>query len=110
MVFFILNLKVENQKAKRVAAAKLMEEVAIANQATMKIKEEKILSEKLEDQRILEYQRARELRIKAEEDEKARIAQAKEIEFVGFVYESIGEFIALSRILEGLWDPTCGDQ
>lgn len=72
--------EVENQKAKRVAAAKLMEEVAIANQATMKIKEEKILSEKLEDQRILEYQRQRELRIKAEEDEKARIAQAKEDE------------------------------
>jgi len=57
-----------------------MEEVAIANQATMKIKEEKILSEKLEDQRILEYQRDKELRMRELEEEKARVAAEKEAE------------------------------
>ena len=42
------NVPQNNGKTKKIAAAKLMEEVAIANSATMKIKEEKILAERLE--------------------------------------------------------------
>merc|ERR1712100_486038 len=52
--------EVEQQKAKKVAAHRLMEEVNTANSAAMKIKEEKMLAEKLEDQKILEYQRQKE--------------------------------------------------
>merc|ERR1719217_1985541 len=47
--------EVEQQKAKKVAAARLMEEVNEANSAAMRIKEEKMLAEKLEDQKILDY-------------------------------------------------------
>lgn len=72
--------EIEGQKAKRIAAGKLMEEVAVANQATMKIKEEKILAERLDDQRILEYQRAKDKRERDIEEEKKRVAAEKEAE------------------------------
>mmetsp|Transcript_8803 Transcript_8803/g.21413 ORF Transcript_8803/g.21413 Transcript_8803/m.21413 type:complete len:515 (+) Transcript_8803:82-1626(+) len=72
--------EVELQKAKKVAAAKLMGEVAVANAATMKIKEEKILAERLDDQQILEYQRAKERREREIEEEKKRVAAEKEAE------------------------------
>jgi len=72
--------EIELQKSKRVAATKLMEEVAVTNQATMKIKEEKILAERLDDQRILEYQREKEKREREIEAEKQRVAAEKEAE------------------------------
>merc|ERR1719405_229687 len=72
--------EVEQQKAKKVAAHRLMEEVNTANAAAMKIKEDKMLAEKLEDQKILEYQRDRERRERELEDEKARLAEEKEKE------------------------------
>merc|ERR1719247_1665266 len=72
--------EVEQQKAKGVAAQRLMEEVNTANSAAMKIKEEKMLAEKLEDQKILEYQRSKEVRERELEEEKARIAAEKEKE------------------------------
>merc|ERR1719387_2961349 len=72
--------EVEQQKAKKVAAGRLMAEVNAANSAAMKIKEEKMLAEKLEDQKILEYQRDRERRERELEDEKAQLAAEKEAE------------------------------
>merc|ERR1712066_130939 len=48
--------EVEQQRQKKVAAERLMLEVNTANSAAMKIKEEKMLVEKLEEQKILEYQ------------------------------------------------------
>merc|ERR1719440_362260 len=72
--------EVETQKAKKTAAARLMDEVNEANAAAMKIKEEKMLAEKLEDQKILDYQKARELREREAEEEKARAAAEKEKE------------------------------
>merc|ERR1712194_960538 len=72
--------ELEGQRAKRMAAAKLMEGVAIANSATMKIKEEKILAERLEEQKILEYQKARDRREREIEEEKKKIAEEKEAE------------------------------
>merc|ERR1719262_1762492 len=64
--------EVEQQKAKKVAAARLMEEVNEANSAAMRIKEEKMLAEKLEDQKILDYQKAKEKREREGEEEKAK--------------------------------------
>merc|ERR1719440_1723760 len=72
--------EVEQQKAKKIAAHRLMEEVNTANSAAMKIKEEKMLAEKLEDQKILEYQRQKEVRERELEEEKARLAAEKEKE------------------------------
>ncbi|CAD7972667.1 unnamed protein product [Amoebophrya sp. A25] len=72
--------EIELQKAKKVAASKLMAEVAVANAATMKIKEEKILAERLDDQQILEYQRAKELREREIEEEKKKVAAEREAE------------------------------
>merc|ERR1719478_9173 len=72
--------EVEQQKAKKIAANRLMEEVNTANSAAMKIKEEKMLAEKLEDQKILDYQRQKEIREREIEEEKARLAAEKEAE------------------------------
>lgn len=72
--------EIEGQKAKRLAAAKLMGEVAEANGSTMRIKEEKLLAERLDDQRILEYQRAKEQHQRELEAEKKRVAEEKEAE------------------------------
>merc|ERR1719253_1868300 len=54
--------EVEQQKQKKMAAGRLMVEVNAANTAAMKIKEEKMLAEKLEEQKIIEYQENREQR------------------------------------------------
>eukprot|EP00927_Polykrikos_kofoidii_P065028 TRINITY_DN60826_c0_g1_i1.p1 TRINITY_DN60826_c0_g1~~TRINITY_DN60826_c0_g1_i1.p1 ORF type:complete len:522 (-),score=180.02 TRINITY_DN60826_c0_g1_i1:74-1639(-) len=72
--------EVEQQKQKKMAAERLMQEVNHANTAAMKIKEEKMLAEKLEEQKIIEYQEAREQRERELEDEKARVAAEKEKE------------------------------
>merc|ERR1719401_1828499 len=70
----------EQQRQKKVAAERLMKEVNTANSAAMKIKEEKMLAEKLEEQKILDYQEAKEQRERDLEEEKARIAAGKEKE------------------------------
>eukprot|EP00747_Dinoflagellata_sp_TGD_P162038 gnl/TRDRNA2_/TRDRNA2_179192_c0_seq1.p1 gnl/TRDRNA2_/TRDRNA2_179192_c0~~gnl/TRDRNA2_/TRDRNA2_179192_c0_seq1.p1 ORF type:complete len:519 (+),score=219.78 gnl/TRDRNA2_/TRDRNA2_179192_c0_seq1:105-1661(+) len=72
--------EVESQKQKKVAAARLMKEVNISNAAAMKIKEEKMLADKLEEQKIIEYQENREARERELEAEKARLAAEKEAE------------------------------
>merc|ERR1719230_667903 len=72
--------EVEQQKAKKMAAGRLMAEVNQANSAAMKIKEDKLLAEKLEDQKILDYERDRERRERELEEEKLRIAAEKEQE------------------------------
>merc|ERR1719316_968200 len=70
----------EQQKQEKMAAARLMTEVNAANTAAMKIKEEKMLAEKLEEQKIIEYQENRELRERELEAEKERVAAEKELE------------------------------
>jgi len=72
--------EVEQQKGKKVAAAKLMDEVNIANAASMKIKEGKKLAEKLEEEKIIQYQKNRERKEREQEEEKTRIAAEKELE------------------------------
>merc|ERR1719310_505524 len=72
--------EVEQAKAKKVAANRLMQEVNEANTAAMKIKEEKMLAEKLEEQKIIEYQENKEARERELEEEKARLAAEKELE------------------------------
>jgi len=72
--------EVEQQKGKRMAAARLMQEVNVANTAAMKIKEEKMLAEKLEEQKIIEYNEDRERRERETEAEKERLAGEKELE------------------------------
>merc|ERR1711912_22647 len=72
--------EVEQQKQKKMAAARLMSEVNAANTAAMKIKEEKMLAEKLEEQKIIEYQENKEMREREQEEEKARLAAEKELE------------------------------
>merc|ERR1719316_2344556 len=72
--------EVEQQKQKKMAAARLMSEVNAANTAAMKIKEEKMLAEKLEEQKIIEYQENKELRERELEEEKQRLAGEKEAE------------------------------
>jgi len=72
--------EVEQQKQKKMAAARLMSEVNAANTAAMKIKEEKMLAEKLEEQKIIEYQENKELREREMEAEKERVAAEKELE------------------------------
>eukprot|EP00931_Biecheleriopsis_adriatica_P119808 TRINITY_DN949_c0_g1_i2.p1 TRINITY_DN949_c0_g1~~TRINITY_DN949_c0_g1_i2.p1 ORF type:complete len:566 (+),score=213.59 TRINITY_DN949_c0_g1_i2:145-1698(+) len=72
--------EVEQQQQKRLAADRLMNEVNEANGAAMKIKEERMLAEKLEEQKIIEYQEAKEMRERELEAEKARLAAEKEKE------------------------------
>merc|ERR1712039_894421 len=66
--------EVEQQRQKKMAAERLMQEVNHANTAAMKIKEEKMLAEKLEEQKIIEYQEAKYAREQELQAEKARIA------------------------------------
>merc|ERR1719487_1993036 len=54
--------EVEQQKQKKLASERLMQEVNQANSAAMKIKEEKMLGEKLEEQKIIEYQEDKQAR------------------------------------------------
>merc|ERR1719343_1426056 len=63
--------EIEQQKQKKLAAERLMIEVNTANSAAMKIKEDKMLAEKLEEQKIIEYQQDRERRERELEEEKA---------------------------------------
>merc|ERR1719262_846012 len=70
--------EVEQQKQKKLAAERLMVEVNSANSAAMKIKEDKMLAEKLEEQKIIEYQEGKEQRERESEEEKARLAAEKE--------------------------------
>merc|ERR1740130_1681102 len=72
--------EVEQQKQKKMAAGRLMGEVNIANTAAMKIKEEKMLAEKLEEQKIIEYQENNEERERNMDAEKERLAAAKELD------------------------------
>mmetsp|Transcript_50421 Transcript_50421/g.100308 ORF Transcript_50421/g.100308 Transcript_50421/m.100308 type:complete len:522 (-) Transcript_50421:104-1669(-) len=72
--------EIEQQNQKKMAAERLMQEVNIANSAAMKIKEEKMLADKLEDQKVLDYQGEKELRDRMLEEEKMRIAIEKEKE------------------------------
>jgi len=72
--------EVEQQRQKKMAAERLMQEVNMANSAAMNIKEEKMLSEKLEEQKIIEYQESKEARERELEEEKARVAAEKEKE------------------------------
>ncbi|CAE7412535.1 CFAP45 [Symbiodinium sp. CCMP2456] len=72
--------EVEQQQQKKLAAERLMQEVNEANGAAMKIKEERMLAEKLEEQKIIEYQEAKEQRERDLEAEKSRLAADKERE------------------------------
>jgi len=72
--------EVEQQKQKKMAAERLMLEVNEANSAAMKIKEDKMMAEKLEEQKIIQYQQDRERRERELEEEKAAIAAEKEAE------------------------------
>merc|ERR1711881_802466 len=72
--------EVEQQRQKKLASERLMQEVNQANSAAMKIKEEKMLGEKLEEQKIIEYQEDKYAREQALEAEKARVAAEKEAE------------------------------
>eukprot|EP00435_Cladocopium_sp_Y103_P058947 s337_g20.t3 len=72
--------EVEQQQQKKLAAERLMQEVNEANSAAMKIKEEKMLAEKLEEQKIIEYQEAKDARERELEAEKSRLAADKERE------------------------------
>merc|ERR1719163_2598712 len=72
--------EVEQQRQKKLAAERLMQEVNQANSAAMKIKEEKMLGEKLEEQKIIEYQEDKYAREQELEAEKARVAAEKEKE------------------------------
>merc|ERR1719409_789243 len=58
----------------------ILKQVNETNSAAMKIKEDKMLAEKLEDQKILDYQRDREKREREIEEEKLRVAAEKEAE------------------------------
>merc|ERR1712084_46550 len=70
--------EVEQAQQKKLAAERLMKEVNTANTSAMKIKEDKMLAEKLEEQKIIEYQENKELRERELEEEKNRLAQEKE--------------------------------
>jgi len=72
--------EVEQQKGKKVAAARLMVEVNAANTAAMSIKEEKMLALKLEEQKIIEYRENKERKERELEAEKERLAAEKELE------------------------------
>merc|ERR1719343_926154 len=66
--------EVEQQRQKGLAAERLMKEVNLANTAAMKIKEDKMLAEKIEEQKIIEYQEAKMQRERELEEEKMRLA------------------------------------
>jgi len=72
--------EIEQQRQKKLAAERLMKEVNTANSAAMKIKEDKMLAEKLEEQKIIEYQENKEARERELEAEKAHLAAEKEKE------------------------------
>lgn len=77
--------EIEQQKQRKDAAAKLMQQVNEANAAALHIKEERALADRLEDQKIVEYrkrreeqERARETEIKAEKARKeAEVAKLR---------------------------------
>merc|ERR1719221_2216660 len=56
--------EIEQQRQKGLAAERLMKEVNEANTAAMKIKEDKMLAEKIEEQKIIEYQEGKAQREK----------------------------------------------
>jgi len=72
--------EVQQQQQKKLAAERLMMDVNTANTAAMKIKEEKMLAAKLEEQKIIEYQEAKDARDREIEEEKRRVAAEKEQE------------------------------
>mmetsp|Transcript_15984 Transcript_15984/g.42017 ORF Transcript_15984/g.42017 Transcript_15984/m.42017 type:complete len:526 (-) Transcript_15984:66-1643(-) len=72
--------EIEQARQKHLAAERLMKEVNNANTSAMKIKEDKMLSEKLEEQNIIEYRENKEARERELEAEKAYIAAEKEKE------------------------------
>merc|ERR1719183_1486581 len=72
--------EIEQQKQKKLSAERLMVEVNSANSAAMKIKEDKMLAEKLEEQKIIDYREAKEQRERDEESEKMARAAEKEQE------------------------------
>merc|ERR1712187_713553 len=59
--------EVEQAQQKKLAAERLMKEVNTANSAAMKIKEDKMLAEKLEEQKIIDYRESKEQRERDEE-------------------------------------------
>ncbi|CAK0873079.1 unnamed protein product [Prorocentrum cordatum] len=61
----------EQARQKKIAGEKLLAEVHAVNSAAMKIKEDKMLAERLEEQKIIEYREAKELREREMEAEKA---------------------------------------
>ena len=71
----------EQIRNRKLAAEHLIKEVMKSNEATLSIKEEKMLAEKLEDMKILEYIKQREALEKKREDEKKAEAERKEHEF-----------------------------
>jgi Trichohyalin-plectin-homology domain len=76
-------LKIEEQEsvvARKRAAAKLMEQVNLANQESASLKEERKLLDKLEDERIIQYNKNREADEKRKEAEKQMEAERKEAE------------------------------
>mmetsp|Transcript_27016 Transcript_27016/g.48116 ORF Transcript_27016/g.48116 Transcript_27016/m.48116 type:complete len:523 (-) Transcript_27016:142-1710(-) len=72
--------EVQQVVQKKLASERLMQEVNVANTAAMKIKEERMLAEKLEEQKIIEYQEAKEERERGHDAEKERVAAEKEKE------------------------------
>eukprot|EP00397_Hematodinium_sp_SG-2012_P033646 GEMP01035976.1.p1 GENE.GEMP01035976.1~~GEMP01035976.1.p1 ORF type:complete len:515 (+),score=164.72 GEMP01035976.1:290-1834(+) len=72
--------EVEQQKQKVVASKKLMEEVEQANRTSMQIKDSKLIAERLEAQRVLKYQKNKELRARRAEEEKMAEKAKKEAE------------------------------
>lgn len=72
--------EVQQQKQKKLAAERLMQEVNTANTAAMKIKEQRVFADKLEEQKILEYQESKLQRERDQEEEKLRLAADREME------------------------------
>jgi len=72
--------EVEQARHKKIAGEKLLAEVHAVNSAAMKIKEDKMLAEKLEEQKIIEYRENKEQREREMEAEKIRVAAEREQE------------------------------
>jgi hypothetical protein len=70
----------EKQRQKQLAAKRLVDEVNAVNAGARKIKEDKMLADRLEDDKIIEYNQAKELREREEEGRKLQAAAAKERE------------------------------
>jgi len=70
----------EHHRQKQQAARRLMAEVNAVNTAAMKIKEDKMLADRLEDEKIVQYNLDRERREREEEERKQEAAAAKERE------------------------------